>query len=157
MQKNNSVWGVGPKIISSTVVYFALTLSIDKIIHRFTITSEAALLLYCLSGILITIGLIIWVIGARTIFMMYKLDFLYRDGLYAFCRHPLYANFILILFPGFCLLANSWLVLTTPFFMYFAFKLFIKEEEQCLIEQFGEAYIQYQTEVNSIVPKFHSF
>ncbi|CQR75030.1 hypothetical protein SpAn4DRAFT_4394 [Sporomusa ovata] len=37
--------------------------------------------------------------------------------------------------------------------MYFAFKYFIKEEEQGLIQQFGEDYIQYQKDVNSLIPK----
>ncbi|MBU2700140.1 protein-S-isoprenylcysteine O-methyltransferase Ste14 [Sporomusaceae bacterium BoRhaA] len=155
MQKNNSVWGVGPKIVTSTLVYLALTLYIDEIFHCFAIVSEKIFMLYFLSGILITIGLVIWVIAARTIFMMYKLDSLYKGGLYSFCRHPLYANFILILVPGLCLLTNSWIVFTTPFFMYLAFKYFIKEEEQCLIKQFGKTYIEYKEKVNSIVPKFH--
>ncbi|VBB09577.1 phospholipid methyltransferase [Lucifera butyrica] len=155
MPKKDSIWGVGPQIAISTLIYLVLMLYIDKIIHNLTIISEEFSILHFLSGILIITGFVIWFIAVRTIFTMYKLDYLYRDGFYAFCRHPLYADFIVILVPGFCLLSNSWLVLTTPFFMYLAFRYFIKKEEQHLIEQFGEAYIQYKQEVNAIIPKIH--
>jgi protein-S-isoprenylcysteine O-methyltransferase Ste14 len=110
--------------------------------------------LYIISGALIIVGVVIWIIAARTIFMMYELDRVYKDGLYACCRHPLYANFIFVLIPGFCLPANSWLILSTPIFMYIVFKIHIREEEQSLIEQFGEAYLEYKKEVNSVFPKF---
>lgn len=154
MQKKHSVWGAGPKIVSSTLVYLSLVLLIDN--HLLPVAVQKKLLtLYLLSTILLTLGIFIWFIAARTIFIIYKRDTLYRDGLYKYCRHPLYANFIFILTPGFCLLANSWLILTTPVFMYFSFRYFIKEEEQQLITQFGAVYIQYKKEVNCVIPKFY--
>jgi protein-S-isoprenylcysteine O-methyltransferase Ste14 len=80
------------------------------------------------------------IIAARTIFMMYKLDHLYREGLYAYCRHPLYADLILLVVPGAALLANSWAALTAVPFAYLAFRLFIREEERGLIAAFGDEY-----------------
>jgi protein-S-isoprenylcysteine O-methyltransferase Ste14 len=154
MQKNNSMWGSGPKIIGSTLVYLAVILCIDTLYQPpAIIRPEKIIILYILSTLLLILGIAIWFVAGRTIVMMYKLDSLYQEGLYKFCRHPLYANFIFILSPGFSLLANSWLILTTPVFMYLSFKYFIKEEERYLIEQFGQAYIQYKQDVNSVFPK----
>lgn len=153
MAKRNSVWGVGPKIIISMLAYLVLVVYLNETFHRYAVISQQTELARFLGGTLVAVGLVIWIIAGRTIFKMYKAGTLYRGGLYAFCRHPLYANFILILVPGICLLKNSWIVLTTPLFMYLAFRYFIREEERGLIEQFGEAYLQYKREVNAIVPK----
>lgn len=152
--QKNSIWGIGPKLLSSTLIYFSIMLYIDKIKLHIPVISEKTWIIYFFSGTLIAIGLVILMIVMRLIFAIYSLGFLYRKGFYASCRHPLYANFILILVPGICLLYNSWIILTTPVFMYFAFKHFIIAEEQGLIEQFGEDYIRYRKEVNSLIPKF---
>ena len=149
-----SIWGSGPKLLSSTLVYFAVILYIDKIYLQSSVISNKIWIINFISGTLISIGLVILIIVIRLILRIYKSGFLYRKGIYTFCRHPLYANFIFILVPGLCWQFNSWIILTTPIFMYIVFKYFIKDEEQSLIEQFGEDYIQYRKEVNSLVPKF---
>lgn len=152
--RKNSIWGSGPKLLSSTLVYFAIVLYIDKIYLQNFAISNSIWIINFISGTLLAIGLVILIIVIRLIFTIYKSGFLYRKGIYALCRHPLYANFIFILVPGLCLRFNSWIILTTPVFMYIVFKHFIKDEEQGLIEQFGEDYIQYRKDVNSLVPKF---
>jgi protein-S-isoprenylcysteine O-methyltransferase Ste14 len=86
--------------------------------------------------------------------MMYKLDRLYRAGLYACCRHPLYANFVLLAVPGACLLANSWAALAAIPFAYLAVRFFVRKEERGLIAAFGAEYERYKQEVNAIFPNF---
>ncbi|MEN6622959.1 MAG: cytochrome c biogenesis protein ResB [Smithella sp.] len=149
--RKNSIWGSGPKLLSSTLIYFAAVLYIDKIYLQNSIISNKIWVINFLSGTLTAIGLVILIILIRLIFTIYKSGFLCRKGIYGFCRHPLYANFIFVLVPGFCLRFNSWIILTTPVFMYFSFKHYIKQEEQGLIEQFGEDYIQYRKEVNLLL------
>ena len=137
-KQKNTIWGSGPKLLSSTLIYFAIVLYISKMHFQIAVISEELWIIHFVSKALITIGVVLWIIIVHRIFAIYKLGILYREGLYAFCRHPLYANFILILVPGICLQFNSWITLTTPVFMYFTFKYCIKKEEQGLIEQFGE-------------------
>jgi protein-S-isoprenylcysteine O-methyltransferase Ste14 len=153
MAKRNSIWGVGPKLVASGAGYFLLLRIIDKLLGPLPAITANHSLLYAISAVLLLIGAVIWIIAARTIFMMYRLDRLYRQGLYAYCRHPLYADFILFVLPGLCIALNSWPALTTPVFMYLAFRHFIKEEESGLIDQFGEDYLRYRQEVNAVVPK----
>lgn len=153
MPQKNSIWGVGPKLLAATGCYFGLAVLLDHQLAGSATIAADPVSLYAVGAILLTAGLVIWVIAARTIFKMYKLDRLYRQGLYAYCRHPLYANFILTIVPGFCLFFNSWLILTTPLFMYLAFKALIRSEEQGLIDHFGAAYTQYKKEVNAVFPR----
>lgn len=156
MPQKNTIWGVGPKLLIVTVAYFCLVIAADAhLAPAARITAQPAWL-NAAAAVLLAAGIVIWIIAVRTIFLMYKQEHLYRQGLYAYCRHPLYANFILTVVPGFCLLFNSWLVITTPVFMYFAFKVLIRAEEQGLIDSFGAAYIKYKMEVNAVFPKLCS-
>lgn len=77
--QKNSIWGSGPKLLSSTLVYFAIVLYIDKIKLQIPVISEKIWIIYFLSGILVTIGLVIWIIVTRLIFVLYKWGRLYRN------------------------------------------------------------------------------
>lgn len=151
MKQQNSIWGAGPKIVATTLLYFALALYSGRLAGLPPIAADP-LALRLLGAVLLAAGGVVWIIAARTIFMMYKLDRLYREGLYAYCRHPLYADLILLVVPGAALLANSWAALTAVPFAYLAFRLFIREEERGLIAAFGDEYIRYKKEINAVFP-----
>lgn len=152
MKQQNTIFGVGPKLIAATAAYFVLALWLDRLAGLPPIAADP-LRLYGAGAVLLAAGGVLWFAAVRTILMMYKLGRLYRQGLYAHCRHPLYAAFILLIVPGICLLANSWPALTVPPFMYLAFRRLIREEENGLIAAFGEEYEQYKKEVNALIPK----
>ena len=156
MERKPSIWGIGPKLVVSTMIYAVMMFGADLYFGCLAITTDHTEWLRTVGTILVAAGGIIWGITVWTIFKMHKLDHLYRQGLYAYCRHPLYANFIFLLVPGLCRFANSWQVLTTPLFMCFAFHHFIKEEEEKLIALFGDAYLQYRQEVNALLPRRRS-
>ncbi|WBL42683.1 isoprenylcysteine carboxylmethyltransferase family protein [Algoriphagus halophytocola] len=78
---------------------------------------------------------------------------LVTSGLYGKVRHPLYAGLILV-FAGYFLFSGSitaaihlaCLLIYLPVGIYF--------EEQNLVEQFGESYKKYQSEVPAIIPRW---
>ncbi len=151
MKQRNTIWGVGPKFALVSAAYLFVAYIAGRLAKLPPVAADP-LPLQIIGSILLAAGCVVWVIAVRTVFMMYKLDRLYRDGLYAYCRHPLYADFILLVVPGVSLLLNSWPVLTVPFFMYLAFRVLIREEERGLIAAFGDEYVRYKNEVNAVLP-----
>lgn len=75
-----------------------------------------------------------------------------KEGFYKYMRHPSYA-FALLTFVGLGLFLNNWISLAIAFIPPFlAFNYRIKVEEQALVEQFGDEYIQYRKETKKLIP-----
>ena len=75
-----------------------------------------------------------------------------KDGFYKYIRHPSYA-FSLLTFLGLGLFLNNWISLIFAFVPPFlAFHHRIKIEENALIEQFGDEYIQYRKTAKKLLP-----
>ncbi len=75
-----------------------------------------------------------------------------KEGFYRYMRHPSYA-FALLTFVGLGLFLNNWISFAIAFIPPFlAFNYRIKVEEQALIEQFGDEYIQYRKETKKLIP-----
>ncbi|AZA81402.1 isoprenylcysteine carboxylmethyltransferase family protein [Chryseobacterium lactis] len=75
-----------------------------------------------------------------------------REGFYKYLRHPSYA-FSLLTSLGLGLYLNNWLSLIFAFvppFLAFAYR--IKVEEQALVEQFGDEYIEYRSKTKKLIP-----
>jgi Putative protein-S-isoprenylcysteine methyltransferase len=75
-----------------------------------------------------------------------------KDGFYKYIRHPSYA-FSLLTFLGLGLFLNNWISLIFAFVPPFlAFHHRIKIEENALVEQFGDEYIQYRKTTKKLLP-----
>ncbi|MBL3549996.1 protein-S-isoprenylcysteine O-methyltransferase Ste14 [Chryseobacterium rhizosphaerae] len=75
-----------------------------------------------------------------------------KEGFYQYLRHPSYA-FSLLTSLGLGLYLNNWISLIFAFippFLAFAYR--IKIEEQALVEQFGEEYIEYRKKTKKLIP-----
>lgn len=75
-----------------------------------------------------------------------------KEGFYKYLRHPSYA-FSLLTSLGLGLYLNNWLSLILAFvppFLAFAYR--IKIEEQALVEQFGDEYIEYRKTTKKLIP-----
>lgn len=75
-----------------------------------------------------------------------------KEGFYKYLRHPSYA-FSLLTSLGLGLYLNNWLSLLFAFvppFLAFAYR--IKIEEQALVEQFGEEYVEYRRTTKKLIP-----
>lgn len=75
-----------------------------------------------------------------------------KEGFYKYIRHPSYA-FSLLTFLGLGLFLNNWFSLILAFIPPFlAFSYRIKIEEQALVEEFGDEYIQYIRKTKRLIP-----
>ncbi|MCE3075175.1 methyltransferase family protein [Chryseobacterium gwangjuense] len=75
-----------------------------------------------------------------------------KEGFYKYLRHPSYA-FAMLTFVGLGLFLNNWISFAIAFLPPFlAFNYRIKVEEEALIEQFGDEYIQYRKETKKLIP-----
>lgn len=75
-----------------------------------------------------------------------------KEGFYKYMRHPSY-TFALLTFVGLGLFLNNWISFVVAFIPPFlAFNYRIKVEEEALIEQFGDEYLQYRKETKRLIP-----
>lgn len=78
---------------------------------------------------------------------------LVTSGPYHFIRHPMYASFLIHLICMFFVSAN-WLVGIVGLVAFgTSFIIRLKEEEEMMVEQFGEAYLEYKKKTKRIIPK----
>ncbi len=148
-----SRWGVGPTFASLSIGYALMTSAISRYFHPvFEIGLVPHWLLSILGLTLIMIGAPFFVISVRTVMRAYNADKLVTDGIYRCCRHPLYASWVVFIVPGIVLLLNSWIVLTTPIFMYFISRRLARKEETYLESLFGSEYLGYKKNVPCILP-----
>ena len=152
--KNMTILGVGEKIAFVSFPYLALTIYAGI---RFPATFKFGDLPYSLllgtGCALMVIGLVLNFASAVTMIRAFNSKKLLTTGTYAFCRNPMYASFILLTIPGLALALNSWLVMTTSLIMYMALKVFIKGEEDYLMQQFGSQFAEYKKNVGLVVPR----
>ena len=74
------------------------------------------------------------------------------EGLFSYSRNPLYAVWIFLLIPGLSLHTTSWVFFGTPFITYFAFRIFIIDEEKYLAAHFGQLYLDYKEKTGQLLP-----
>jgi protein-S-isoprenylcysteine O-methyltransferase Ste14 len=111
-------------------------------------------------GILImAFGLVIRISAMASLGRMFTYNVTIRDGhelvtsgIYRFVRHPAYTG-MLITFAGYGLALNNWLGFAIAFAPVFAvMKRRIAIEETVLLDQFGDAYVEYVKRSWRLVP-----
>ena len=149
-----TVWGIGLRFTLFSSLYFVLVLIVHYVWYPTFLIQRVPYAVLVVAGlILITIGVPIWIAAARSVDRAFAEGILMAQGVYALCRHPLYGNTIFFTIPGVLLFFRSWLLLSVPLIMYALFKLLIREEEDYLRQTFGEAYLAYEREVNTVFPQ----
>ncbi|MEN6534103.1 MAG: isoprenylcysteine carboxylmethyltransferase family protein [Bryobacteraceae bacterium] len=152
MEKRLSRFGIGPMISGPAIVYTIaawLVTSRWPGVFRMDWLPEAVRY----AGVaLIAIGLLIWFSGVVTVMAAYNRDRLVTTGVFGLVRHPVYAGWITLAFPGLALFCRSWPMLLTPFLSYAIFRCFIHREDEYLQRRFGQAYLDYCERVNEVIP-----
>ena len=68
---------------------------------------------------------------------------LVTEGVFGFCRHPMYSGFVLILLGIAMLLGTLSPFFVIPMFVFLMEKAYIAVEEKMMAEKFGEAWSNY--------------
>ncbi len=151
--KKMTRWGVGPQFALISCIYVIIIFILNYVWFSNLLIPISPNLSLIFGIILIVLGLPVFLIPAFTIDKYFKDGKLVTKGIYRYFRHPIYASWIIFFVPGIILIKGSLLGLTIPFFMYFIFKILIKNEEDYLERKFGEKYLQYKKRVGTIFPK----
>jgi protein-S-isoprenylcysteine O-methyltransferase Ste14 len=153
MAEKMSRWGVGPIFAGLSIGYGIVLFAISRYYHPvFKMSFLPGWFLYALGSILIMVGVPFFLISAITVMRAYEADALVTDGIFRRCRHPLYAAWVVFIVPGIVILLKSWIMLTTPIFMYLILRLLVEKEEVYLENVFGSEYREYKANVPCILP-----
>ena len=148
-----SRWGIGPVFASVSISYGLLSLVISRYFHPFfRIVFVPDWVLNILGVSLIVIGIPFFLISVVTAMKAYNANELVTEGIFRCCRHPLYASWVVFIVPGIVFLANTWIGLTAPIFMYFILRILVQKEEIYLVNVFGSEYLDYKKKVPCILP-----
>lgn len=148
-----TIFGIGPILAIISMLYLFLTLYLtgrNPLVFEIRFINSRILIL--LGSILLIAGILFLIFTLNTFYSKYKEGVLITVGTFSLCRNPIYSSFIVFIIPAISLLLNSWLSLTTSFFMYILFKILIRKEYDFLKEKFGEQYNEYEKQVNEILP-----
>jgi len=153
MKDRLSRWGVGPRIAAAALSYAIVA---GAATHRWPDTCRMLFVPYSvfasLGGFVLVIGVAMLVFAARSATKAYNHDQLVSSGVFALVRHPIYSAWIVLILPGLVLLSRSWPMMLTPLVAYTVFKLSIRREDEYLQHRFGDAYLDYRTRVNELIP-----
>jgi protein-S-isoprenylcysteine O-methyltransferase Ste14 len=153
MNEKMSRWGIGPVFAALSIGYGIVIQALGRYYQPFfQIDFVPRRLLVILGVALIAAGVPFFIRSVSTVTRAYNADDLVTDGVFRFCRHPLYASWVVFIVPGIILLSNSWIGLTTPIFMYLLLKNLVKKEEVYLESLFGPKYVDYKRKVPCILP-----
>jgi protein-S-isoprenylcysteine O-methyltransferase Ste14 len=146
------VWGVGPRIVITTVGCFVLLLVLGAIFPALRIGERPPGELAVLAGILMATTVAIWIAVIREVRPAHFAGRLVTSGLFANVRNPLYSAFIFLACAGLALLLWSWPGLTLPLIAYALYRRWIPLEEARLERRFGAEYAAYRRRVPALVP-----
>ena len=147
-----SRWGVGPKTLVPSMSYALAAWAATSAwpgVFRLRWLPDVVV---TAGAVLTAAGVAMWLVGAVAVMRAYNRDQLVTSGMFALVRHPVYAAWITLIFPGLALLTRSWPMWITPWIAYAIFRRLIHREDEYLERRFGQAYRDYRRRVNEVLP-----
>ena len=150
-----NIFGIGLLLVASGGFSLALILLLEAAggIQLSWTTAHEGVLIF-LGALLAAVGFYFWLSGVRMIRNAFYEKRLLTEGVYAHTRNPIYAAFILFLIPALSLLMNDALIVLASVILYAVFRINIGQEEDYLLQQFGNDYRRYAEEVPRLFPRF---
>ena len=150
-----TIFGIGLLMVASGGFSLGLILLLEAVGGvRLTWTTTHDDVLIPLGAIFAAVGFYFWLSGVRLIRKAFDEKRLLTKGVYAHTRNPIYAAFILFLIPALSLLMNDVLIVLSSVVLYAVFRINIGQEEDWLLQQFGDDYRRYAEEVPRLFPRF---
>ena len=152
-EQTMTVAGVGPRW-----VLLSLAMSVPFVAIRFLWPEAVSLsflprpLVLAVGIALLAVGIPFCLLGVIRLARGFPRGELFTGGVYGWCRHPIYASWIVFNVPGIVLLADSWIGLLAPLLMYLALRWLVREEGQWLERTFGDEYRAYRDRVPAVLP-----
>lgn len=148
-----SRWGVGPVFTVLSISYGLVMIGISEYAYPlFHIEIFPGPVLVGVGIVLIAVGIPFYLISAKGVMRAYNSDRLITTSTFRYCRHPLYASWVVFIVPGIVLIYQSWIGFTALVFMYIVLRILVRREEAYLGNKFGEEYAKYQARTPCILP-----
>ena len=148
--------GIGSRFGAPCIAYgITAVLLTHRFPDLFRFPHRAHVVLGATGGLLLSAGLAVYLVTVGWFLSAHRNGALVTTGPFRVVRHPLYAIWLWLIFPGIALLYHSWLVLGIVPVGHATFRAFIKREEDELERRFGHEYETYRREVNQVVPSVH--
>ncbi len=148
-----SFWGVGPIYAVFNVFIIGLGIWFTFLYSEVFRFRFVPILFYIVGTVSILWGLYLWISAGKLVDKCILKGVLATKGVYGMVRNPIYSGALFVII-GICLIFESWLLLICIPFSYLILRILLKKEDSVLFEAFGDEYIQYKKEVNSVLPKF---
>ncbi len=146
-------FGIGPKwSLASLVAVVPLGVAGLLWPGLFEIELVPALARIIAGCLLLLVGIPFFVLALLTLHRGFPRGELFTRGVYACCRHPIYASWIVFLVPGIFLLMNSWAFAIAPLVMTLLLRCFVHVEETWLERTFQDRYRDYRRRVPAVLP-----
>jgi protein-S-isoprenylcysteine O-methyltransferase Ste14 len=146
--------GVGPKFALLGVVYGAVILTLHyAFFSTLTFTLFSRWVNIAVGTVLIAIGIPLFILSGIMVHTHIGQGKLCTTGVYAYCRHPLYASWVVFVVPGIVVVIGSVVAISWPIFLYILCKVYTAEEEEYLKVKFGDEYFRYEKAVYAIFPR----
>ena len=145
--------GIGPKIGSVVLPWLAAAIFITlRFKGSFRYVSDNARILFYIGLVVISAGVIMYLLTIPALLKGLKETKLMTTGTYFLCCNPLYSSIMLLIIPGLSFIMNSWLIITTSIVGYTLLRIFIKSEYEEMEKFFREDFIKYRAETPDFFP-----
>ena len=149
--------GIGPRFGVPCITYgLAAVLLTHRFPDVFMFPHRTCVAFGIVGALLLSLGFAVYLMTIGWFLAAGRRGVLATTGPFRIVRHPLYATWLWLIFPGIALLCRSWLALSVVPVGYATFRAFIKYEEDELERRFGREYETYRWRVNQIFPRIFS-
>jgi protein-S-isoprenylcysteine O-methyltransferase Ste14 len=145
--------GVGPPIMAGQLSLLAVAIVANRYWPEATrILSPSSLLLRVAGALFIAAGVVLWALTLLKFLRDFPRGELITTGPYRWCRHPLYASFVLFVVPGIGLITQTWTILLAALSGVALTSALIPREERAMDRAFGAAWRDYRAHTSRLIP-----
>jgi protein-S-isoprenylcysteine O-methyltransferase Ste14 len=146
------IFGSGPAGLVISLVLLFLAGWINTQIDLPSLSDNRFLLnaLFMATGC-VTLIIIVW--SFKSLLAADRGNKLCTSGAFRYVRHPLYAAFLSVFNFGLVIWLNSYVFVLWALLLHPIWHYLVRDEEQMMIDIFGETYIEYQKKTGRFFPR----
>lgn len=147
--------GVGPRIMLATAPFLAIAIVIEIKSALFTeIFSVYDRFIGVFGWVWLSIGIAAFITAMVQFVSNFPRGKLITTGMFACSRNPIYASWIVFILPAVGIICNNWIFFAAALVKGIATSFLVREEENQLLQVFGEQYAVYLKKVGCIIRFF---
>jgi protein-S-isoprenylcysteine O-methyltransferase Ste14 len=146
-----NIVGQGGKIIIFTLPFAIIAIMIHVLLPAVATLPEIFIIVKPLGYVLLVPGILLWLSGVVQLVKDFPKGKLITTGAYGICRNPIYSSMILLVLPAISIITGTWVYFVVAFFLFLGVIIFIRKEEDKLLQVFGAEYQAYRNRVSRVL------